>query len=348
MDGRTLYRLFEGAAHSAGSETALILPGETISYARFHEHILGLASQLHHASDRPGAVAILAASGPQLLQGFFACAAIGRPALPLDPALPQPVLSHLLERHPPAALLISKNTAPMAGSHGWPVIPLGDRYPVPARMELPGVEASQEFYWGMTSGTTGQSKLFARSHASWTSSFDAAETVFPFPPRSQILIPGPLHQSLFLYGAVHALCRGHAVLLPGAFRPSRVARCLGAATHLYAVPFMLGELAKAGYGAPKLGTIFSGGAKLTAGQRRCAELAWPDADLVEFYGASETSFLTFHSTRHPRPMDRSAGRFPAWGSKFAMPAACRRHQELRGKSFHPARCYVPGMSAPRR
>ena len=143
------------------------------------------------------------------------------------------------------------------------------------------------------------SKLFARSHASWTASFEAAEAVFSFPPRSQVLIPGPLHHSLFLYGAVHALCRGLTVLLPSAFRPSRIAPYLRAATHLYAVPFMLGELAKSGCDAPKLGTVFSGGAKLTAEQRQRCEQAWPAADLVEFYGASETSFLTFHSTQMP-------------------------------------------------
>jgi long-chain acyl-CoA synthetase len=154
-----------------------------------------------------------------------------------------------------------------------------------------------EFYWGLTSGTTGDPKLFARSHASWVASFEAAEKIFDFPPRSKILVPGPLHHSLFLYGAVHALCRGHTVVLPGQFRPSRIAGAARQATHLYAVPFMLAEMLKARVEAPALRVIFSGGAKLPSALRRECEERWPDADLVEFYGASETSFVTFHSTR---------------------------------------------------
>ena len=320
MHDTTLYRLFEIAANSAGSEPALIIPGGTMTYARLHELSLRLAFQLCGALERPGPVAILCDGGPDLLHGFFACAAMGRPALLLDPALPRQAISRLLERHPPAALLASSKTHRMADPPAHPIIPLGEPYSPGEPSMLPSVEAGAEFYWGMTSGTTAESKLFARSHASWTASFEAAETVFPFPPRSQVLIPGPLHHSLFLYGAVHALCRGLTVLLPGAFRPSRIAPCLRTATHLYAVPFMLGELAKFGCDAPNLHAVFSGGAKLTADQRHRSEQAWPAADLVEFYGASETSFLTFHSTRNPAP-DGSVGRpFPGVQIEIRDPA----------------------------
>jgi long-chain acyl-CoA synthetase len=310
MDNITLYRLFENAAASAGPEPALVLPGETVSYSRLHDDISNLALHLCDALTRPGPVAILADTGAHLLHGFLACAAIGRPAFPLDPTLPRPVLSHHLERYPPAALLVSPKSASTADWAAQPIVRLGERFPPGETAALPSVGGDREFYWGLTSGTTGESKLFARSHASWVASFAAAEAVFSFPPRSQVLIPGPLHHSLFLYGAVHALCRGLTTLLPGAFRPSRIAPYLRAATHLYAVPFMLGELVKFGCEAPKLGAVFSGGAKLSADDRRRCEQAWPAADLVEFYGASETSFLTFHSTRALAP-EGSVGRpFP--------------------------------------
>ncbi len=322
MSSETLYTLFENAANAAGPEAALILPGETISYACLHERSLGLAARLFPALERPGAFAILAESGPQLLQGFLACAALGRPALLIDPALPQPVMSRLMDRHPPAAVLADLKSSATACRWGQPVIPLGGNDPAGKGLALPRVEASREFYWGMTSGTTGESKLFARSHASWTASFDAAAAVFDFPPRSRVLIPGLLHHSLFLYGAVHALCRGLTVLLPGPFRPSRIAPALRAATHLYAVPFMLGELAKAGCSAPKLGAVFSGGAKLAAEQRELCETVWPGADIVEFYGASETSFLTYHSTRRCAT-DGSVGRlFPGVRIEIRDAAGC--------------------------
>jgi long-chain acyl-CoA synthetase len=56
--------------------------------------------------------------------------------------------------------------------------------------------------------------------------------------------------------------------------------------------------------------IFCGGSKLPAELRQAGERQWPGADLVEFYGASETSFVSFHSTTRPAA-DASVGRaFP--------------------------------------
>ena len=293
------------------SEPALVMPRETMTYSRLHEEISSLASYLYAALTRPGPIAILSESGPQLLRAFFACAATGRPALLLDPAMPQPVISGLLDRYPPAALLAAAKTSQIPVLSALPIVRLDERLPASSGFAaLPSVDSRAEFFWGLTSGTTGEAKLFARSHASWTASFAAAEAVFSFPPGSQVFIPGPLHHSLFLYGAVHALCRGLTVLLPGAFRPSRLAPYLRTATHLYAVPFMLGELVRFGCDAQSLGAVFSGGAKLTAEQRQRCEQAWPAADLVEFYGASETSFLTFHSTQKPAPEGSVGWPFP--------------------------------------
>lgn len=283
MTTATLFTLLESAAASAGDAPALVVRDRVTSFAEFHAAVVALAARLAEDLERPGAVAIPARDGGHLLEAFFACAALGLPAMPLDPALPSGAMERLLARYPIAAL----------------PDPADGRDRVRPPRPLPAVAGSAEFYWGLTSGTTGEPKLFARSHASWIASFEAAESVFAFPPRSRILIPGPLYHSLFLYGAVHALCRGHAVLLPGAqFRTSRLAGAVAGATHLYAVPFMLAEMAEAGLRAPQLQAIFCGGAKLSADLRRRCERIWP-ADLVEFYGASETSFVSFHSTRRP-------------------------------------------------
>jgi long-chain acyl-CoA synthetase len=62
---------------------------------------------------------------------------------------------------------------------------------------------------------------------------------------------------------------------------------------------MLSELLKADAQFPDLQMVFSGGAKLSAELRLDCERAWPDVDMVEFYGASETSFVTYHSTSKP-------------------------------------------------
>ena len=307
MTGASLFDLFQEAARSAGDAPALTRPGRVCSFSELHEAVIAQAHQLSGLT-RPGPIAILTHDGVAFLAGFFACAAVGRAAMPLDPAQAPESLTSLFSMHPPAAIIAPQALPKRLEGLRRLVMTAGAIF---NDQPLPEGDGCAEFYWGLTSGTTGEPKLFARSHASWIASFDAAEAVFAFPARSRVLIPGPLHHSLFLYGAVHALCRGHTVLLPqGQFRRNRLAEALLQATHLYAVPFMLAEIIKTGPPAPNLRVIFSGGSKLPQDARRAVERAWPDADLVEFYGASETSFITFHSTRNPAS-DGSVGRpFP--------------------------------------
>ncbi len=181
---------------------------------------------------------------------------------------------------------------------------------------------ADDFYWGATSGSTGDPKIFARSHASWIASFSARESVFPSGPDETVIIPGALSHSLFLYGAVHALAHGHTILAPRGFSPRRAVHSLDErrVTTLYAVPSMLEELLTAGLMAPGLRYVFCGGAKLGADLRRRFERAAPQADLIEFYGASELSFVSYVSARHPSP-DGSVGRpFPGVRIEVRTPA----------------------------
>jgi len=93
------------------------------------------------------------------------------------------------------------------------------------------------------------------------------------------------------------------VILCGPFRPARVAREMAArrASVLYAVPAMLESLMKAGETEWRGGLrrIFTSGAKLSAELRGDVEAAMPHVDLVEGYGASETSYISYASTRAP-------------------------------------------------
>ncbi|MDZ4791902.1 MAG: AMP-binding protein [Hyphomicrobiales bacterium] len=171
---------------------------------------------------------------------------------------------------------------------------------------------ADEFYWGATSGSTGEPKIFARTHASWIASFAAHEAVLPFGEAETVMIPGALGHSLFLYGAVHALARGHTVLAPRRFSPRSAIKAMHehSATVLYAVPSMLEELLATGATGLNLKYVFCGGAKLGAALRRRFESATPGADIIEFYGASELSFVSYVSTSCPAP-DVSVGRlFP--------------------------------------
>ncbi len=276
----TIFAAFSHSADLAEARPALVTPDATLTFGQLRQEIGFRAGALGRDERGGEAVALMADDPHALLTAFLACAAVGRPALILDPTRPQSENLRLAERH--GARLI--NSAPLAAT---------------PPSTLPTVHSEGEFYWGLTSGTTGEPKLFARSHRSWLESFRAAEQVFPFSHASKVLIPGSLSHSLFLYGAVHALCRGHTVIAPGAFRPDRAVAAAREADCAWLVPAMLAEMLACGLDSTTLRLIFSGGAKLQPELRQRCEAALPRADLIEFYGASETSFITYASTRAP-------------------------------------------------
>ncbi len=289
----TIFTELEAAARANRHKLALIGRNGALSFAEFLERVRGVAG--HFQTLPVGPVALAMPDPADTLIAFFAAAAVARPAFVLDPQAPPEAVAKALAQAEPAAHLTALPD------------PVG-----PAA--LPDVSPEAEFYWGLTSGTTAAPKIFARTHRSWLATFAAAEAVFDFTPEDRVVLPGSLSHSLFLYGAVHALCRGMAAILCGPFRPARVARELAAhrASVLYVVPAMLDALMKARETAWRahVRRIFSSGAKLSDEMRDGVEAALPGVDLVEGYGASETSYVSYVSTREPAPFGSVGRLFP--------------------------------------
>ena len=289
----TIFTGMEAAARAHPDKPAIIGRENALSFGEFLERVRGLAG--HFPSLPPGPVALTIPDPAETLVAFFACAAAGRPAFLLDPDTPPEATAHALARAQPAAHL---STLPDAAK------------PV----KLPEVTCEAEFYWGLTSGTTAAPKIFARTHRSWLATFEAAEAVFDFAAEDRVALPGSLSHSLFLYGAVNALCRGRTAIVCQPFRPARVAREMAAhrASVLYVVPAMLEALMKSRETAWRDGVqrIFTSGAKLTADLRAEVEAAMPHVDLVEGYGSSETSYVSYVSTRAPAPPGSVGRLFP--------------------------------------
>jgi long-chain acyl-CoA synthetase len=289
----TIFSELEAGAWANPEKPALMGGESALSFGEFLGRVRGVAGRFQ--SLPPGPVALSLKSQADTLVAFFAAAAAGRPAFVLDPQAPPEAVARALAQAGPAVHLTA----------------LPD--PVPPG-ELPEISAETEFYWGLTSGTTAAPKIFARAHRSWLATFETAEAVFDFKPEERVALPGDLSHSLFLFGAVHALCRGMTAVLCGPFRPARVARELAArrARVLYVVPAMLDSLMTSRETAWRetVQRIFSSGAKLSDEMRAGVEAALPGVDLVEGYGSSETSYVSYVSTRAPAP-EGSVGRlFP--------------------------------------
>lgn len=143
----------------------------------------------------------------------------------------------------------------------------------------------------LTSGSTGAPRRIRRNVASWTASFAVNAGLFGIGPGARVAVLGSLVHSLSLYGALEGACLGAEVHLLAGLRPDRQAAALAARDVgvLYATPAQLRGLNAP---MPGLRLVLVGGSKLDGALRaRFAALA-PGADVREFYGAAEASFVT--------------------------------------------------------
>jgi acyl-CoA synthetase (AMP-forming)/AMP-acid ligase II len=178
--------------------------------------------------------------------------------------------------------------------------------------ELPDA-AEAAFYVGFTSGTTGTPKGIVRSHLSWVESFAASQQEFGTCAHDRILVPGALTHSLSLYAVLEGLNAGATVYLLPRFSAKGVLRLLAtqSITVLTAVPTLLKAIAKLllnkSIRCSNVRMVIAGGSKLEPSLRSELPLAFPAAEILEYFGALELSFISLASSRERVPL-ASVGR----------------------------------------
>ena len=159
---------------------------------------------------------------------------------------------------------------------------------------------SSPFYIGFTSGSTGMPKGFRRHHQSWTESLRVCLDTFGTDAASCVMAPGRFSHSLFLFGMVLGLWSGAGVVVQDRFSASRLMEALrtGHTPCLVAVPsqlLLMLELATRRKLSPIDGVrlILISGARWMRDRTTALQALFPNARIVEFYGASETSFIAW-------------------------------------------------------
>ncbi|WP_429497834.1 AMP-binding protein [Robbsia andropogonis] len=167
----------------------------------------------------------------------------------------------------------------------------------PAAPPAPG--GLTPFYVGFTSGSTGLPKGFRRHHLSWTESLRTAIAAFGPGAQSRVFCPGRLSHSLFLFGALQGLWTGAGVVLQQRFSAARAFETLRSGEHcVVAVPSQLAvmlDLTARRTLAPLTGVtpVMISGARWMRERTPALRACFPNARIVEFYGASETSFVAW-------------------------------------------------------
>lgn len=174
------------------------------------------------------------------------------------------------------------------------------------------------FYIGFTSGSTGLPKGFRRHHASWIASLQAGLDAFGPATLGRVLSPGSLSHSLFLFGALQGLWNGAGAILQARFSAGQALDLLaaGAAECLVAVPsqllLMLGQ-ARRRQRMPleQLRQVQISGARWMRERTPELRAVFPQAQIIEFYGASETSYIAWMEADEHAPWDVVGRPFPS-------------------------------------
>lgn len=151
----------------------------------------------------------------------------------------------------------------------------------------------------MSSGSTAAPRRIRRTQRSWIRCFNVNGRLWEIGCADRVAIAGnPVH-SLSLYAALEALHLGADLLLVTGLLPGTQLdnMCEQKATILYSTPSQLRTMAKAFWHGRKqpaqsLRKVFVGGSKLDSATRDAVERMFPGSDVHEFYGASETSFIS--------------------------------------------------------
>ena len=175
--------------------------------------------------------------------------------------------------------------------------------------ELPAPQPASPFYVGYTSGSTGIPKGYMRDHQSWTHSFRACLDEFGPDAGSCILAPGKDSHSLFLFGMLLGLWTGAGVVVQTQFSAARALDTLrsGLTPCLVAVPsqlMLMVEVARRRGGGPidAVRLILISGSRWIRSRTAALRELFPQARIIEFYGASETSFIAWMDTDDSVPM----------------------------------------------
>ena len=158
------------------------------------------------------------------------------------------------------------------------------------------------FFQCLSSGSSGRPKRMRRSHASWTKSFRINAGLWGITRQDSYAVLGALSHSLALYSCLEGLYLGADLLLLSDLRPDRQAIQIEKkdASILYATPTQLRQLhTYAARPLPSLRKVIIGGASLDPATRNLAERLCPNAEILEFYGAAETSFISLSDSQTP-------------------------------------------------
>ncbi len=290
------------ARQVAPSKVAVVDGKKHFTYAELYERCARVGHGLARFGLEPGdRVAILASNCHQFIETYLGVPAAGFVVVPLNTRHAQPELEYALRDSGARILLTDRDPAPFEGIVDH-VIRLGADYEslLASAMRVTVGEGVFEndlaglFYTG---GTTGASKGVMLSHRNLIA--NAMHWMASIQHRSEDrwLVISPLFHAAGSNGVLPAVWTGATQITLSAFDPAAALDLVEEhhVTGMLGVPTMIAALAEEQLARPRrVGSIqllAHGGSPVASEVIRRAHSAFPTADLVEIYGATELSPL---------------------------------------------------------
>ncbi len=159
------------------------------------------------------------------------------------------------------------------------------------------------YFQALSAGSSGTPKRIRRTHQSWIASFKVNASLAEIDTTDCYAILGRLSHSLPLYATLEAAWLGANIVSVCDVSPqtqlSEIIRLK--VSILYATPTQLQRVCKAAKSKTNhtVRCVFCGGGRLSQDTQELISQVFPNATLREFYGASETSFITISDHKTP-------------------------------------------------
>jgi long-chain acyl-CoA synthetase len=277
--------------------------GETrLTYAETWSRCRRLAAALSKVGVQPGdRVAILAANSHQYLEVYMAVPAAGFVVVPLNTRHAEPELRYALTDSGTRVLITDRDPGALRQivQH---VIRLPDEYEqllaAATEAEL-GVGVTEASLAGLfyTGGTTGASKGVMLSHRNLMANTTNWLTVTQQGSEAIYLVMAPLFHAAGSTSVLATVWTGGCQVVLPAFDPVAALQLIEAeqVSATLGVPTMVAALAEEQLARPRrvesLRCLCHGGSPIATEVVRRAHLAFPNAELIHLYGATETAPL---------------------------------------------------------
>ena len=318
------------ASRIAPTKTALIDGVESVNFAKLHRRCRLLAGALRDLGLNKGdRVAILANNGQRYIETYMGVPAAGLVVVSLNTRHAMAELKYALEDSQTKVLLTDRDPGELADCVEH-VIMIPDSYDTmlneAAEIEL-GINLEESDLAGLfyTGGTTGKSKGVMLSHRNLIANTFHYLASVPQREDDVMLVMAPLFHAAGSAAVIANIWTLGTQVTLAAFEPKTALDLIEehGITESLGVPTMLAAIAEEQHVRPRktntLKMLAHGGSPIATEILRRTHSAFPTAELVEVYGATELSplctVLNNEQNLIDTPLARSCGR-PVLGNKI--------------------------------